>query len=353
MSRRLETVVLAVALLVAATATSAMWTRGDLPFESVYEVAAHPTLPAIAFAATASGVYRTTDAGLHWQHVSNLNLASFAFNPFRDVEVCARDVGQPWDSAACSVDLGLTWSRMPVPGITFLLFDRSVPDRMYSSAPYGPHWIYVSKDHGKTWTLNGNNTNGQPFLHASGASDLGSNLYVTAFPHGGSSGYLRPLYRSRDGGNTWEAIPIDGVTYPWEPVGPPNRWIVATDPSRRSTLYFACCGKFRASNDGGTTWETRGNLQVSADSLAADPANSAILYVGGESGSVIQSLDGGWNWLRIDGDQIHQEPKAVDYYGTNVVHGISVGADGIVYAATTDAVFTTKTGRRRHAAGRH
>jgi photosystem II stability/assembly factor-like uncharacterized protein len=223
---------------------------------------------------------------------------------------------------------------------------------MYTGLGYGNSWIYVSNDHGKTWSVHGH-TDGQPYIHAQGAGDLASALYETAWPHGGSStGYLRPLYRSRDGGNTWEAIPIDGVTYPWEPVGPLNQWIVATDPSRRSTLYFACCGKFHASNDGGTTWETRGNLQVSAGSLAADPANSAILYVGGGSGSVIQSSDGGWSWRRIDGDQIHQEPKSVNYYGTNVVGRISVGADGTVYAATADAVFATRIVGRRHAAGR-
>ena len=337
--RRLQVAVLAAMLLVAGTATSATWTRGDLPFESVYAVAAHPTLPGIAFAATSSGAYRTTDAGLHWQRVSDHNLVSFVFNPFRDVEVCA------W--GYCSVDLGLTW--LPTT-IHSSFFDRSVPDRLYAlSGFYGNDWIDVSDDHGKTWKLHGHTG---PYIHAQGASDLASTLYETAWPHGGSSNYLRPLYRSRDGGDTWVAIPIDGVTYPWEPVGPPNQWIVATDPSRRSILYFACCGKFHASNDGGTTWETRGNLQMHPHSLATDPSNSAILYIGGDSGSVIQSLDGGWNWRRIDGDQIHQEPKSVDNYGTNVVYGISVGADGIVYAATTDAVFTTKSVGRRHAAGR-
>jgi hypothetical protein len=345
MRRRLEAVLFAAALLIACAAASATWTRGDLPFARVFEVAAHPTLPAIAFAATSSGIYRTTSAGLHWERVSDLILYSpFAFNPFRDVEVCA----WAYTGSHCSVDLGSTWLPMPAPSF----FDRSVPDRMYQLAgKYGTDWILVSNDHGKTWTLHGH-TDGQPYIHAQGASDLASTLYETAWPHGGSTNYLRPLYRSRDGGNTWEAIPIDGVTYPWEPVGPPNQWIVATDPSRRSTLYFACCGKMRASSDGGTSWETRGNLQVSPLSLAAHPANRAILYVGGESGSVIQSLDGGWNWSRIDDDQIHEQPVPNDLYGIDRVHTISVGIDGTVYAATTDAVFAMTFVERRHAVGR-
>ncbi len=159
MSRRLEAVVVAATLFVAGTATGATWTRGDLPFERVFEVVAHPTLPAIAFAATSSGVYRTTAAGSHWQRVSELSLMAFAFNPFRDVEVCALVDGfrAPASHAAgyCSVDLGLTWLPMPSAGISFLLFDRGVPDRMYSGVGYGNQWIYVSNDHGKTWELNG------------------------------------------------------------------------------------------------------------------------------------------------------------------------------------------------------
>jgi photosystem II stability/assembly factor-like uncharacterized protein len=326
-------------------AAGSTWIHGDLPFERVVEVAAHPTLPAIAFAATSSGIYRTTSGGLHWQRVSDLILYSpFASNPFRDVEVCA------WAYAGsfCSVDLGFTWLPMPAPSF----FDRSVPDRMYQLAgKYGNDWIYVSNDHGKTWTLHGH-TDGQPYLRTQGAGDVASTLYVAAQPHGPAGGYLRPLYRSRDGGDTWMAIPVEGVTYPFDRDGTPNQWIVATDPSRRSMLYFACCGKFHASNDGGTTWETRGNLQVSPLSLAADPANGATLYVGGENGSVIQSLDGGWSWSRIDGGQLDQEPKSVDFYGTNAVYQISAGADGTVYAATTDAVFATRFVERRHAAGR-
>lgn len=358
MSRRLEAVVFAAMLLVAGTATSSTWTRGDLPFERVFEVAAHPTLPAIAFAATSSGVYRTTAAGSHWQRVSDLSLMAFAFNPFRDVEVCALVDGfrAPASHAAgyCSVDLGLTWLPMPGAGISFLLFDRSVPDRMYSGVGYGNEWIYVSNDHGKTWEVNGY-TAGHPNFHGWGASDLGSAVYVTSWPHGGTPYYYwtQPVYRSRDSGNTWESID-----------GEPSRWLVATDPSQRSTLYFALDDlsqppgsdhdfTIRASKDGGTTWETRGHLRMSSlESLAADPAKSAILYAGGDSGSVAQSLDGGKSWSHIDGDQIHEAPISNDTFEIDRVHRMSVGIDGTVYATTTNAVFAMKIIQRRRAVGK-
>ena len=358
MPRCLAAVVGAATLFVAGVATSATWTRSDLPFERVFEVAAHPTLPAIGFAATSSGVYRTTDAGFHWHRVSDLSLMAFTFNPFRAVEICALVDGfrAPASPAAgyCSVDLGLTWLAMPGAGINFLLFDRRVPDRMYSGVGYGNQWIYVSNDHGKTWKVNGY-TAGHPNFHGWGASDSDSAVYVTSWPHGGGPYFYwtQPVYRSRDSGNTWESVD-----------GEPSRWIVAIDSPQRSTLYFAIDDPsrppgsereytIRASTDGGVTWETRGQLRTSSylASLAADPAKSAILYAGGDSGVMFQSLDGARSWKRIDGDQIHEAPISIDTFEIDRINRLSVGIDGTGYATTTNAVFTTKVVARRHSVG--
>ena len=110
----------------------------------------------------------------------------------------------------------------------------------------------------------------------------------------------------------------------------------------------------RASTDGGVTWENRGQLRSSSylASFAADPANSAILYAGGDSGSMFQSLDGARSWKRIDGDQIHEAPISIDTFEIDRISILSVGIDGTVYAATRNAVFATKIVARRHAVGR-
>jgi BNR/Asp-box repeat. len=343
--------------IVIGTAKAATWTHADLPVERVFEVAAHPTLPAIALAATSSGVYRTSDAGSHWQHVTDLSLIAFAFNPFRAVEICALVDGlrAPASSAwsYCSSDLGLTWLPMPSAGLNFLLFDRQIPDRMYSGVGYGNQWILASDDHGKTWRVNGY-TAGHPNFHGWGSSDLDSTVYVTSWPHGGP-GYdywTQPVYRSRDSGNTWQLID-----------GEPSQWTVAIDSSHGSTLYFAVDDLSRpngadreytiqASTDGGVTWETRGKLQTSSSSylqsLAASPARNTILYAGCDSGSVSQSLDDGRTWKRIDDGQIHEAPFSNDQFEVDRIHSIAVGIDGTVYAATGDAVFTMKILVRKH-----
>jgi photosystem II stability/assembly factor-like uncharacterized protein len=244
---------------------------------------------------------------------------------------------------------------MPSAGINFLLFDRRVPDRMYSGVAYGNQWIFVSNDHGKTWKVNGS-TAGQPNFHGWAASDSDSAVYVTSWPHGGSPYFYwtQPVYRSRDGGNTWESID-----------GEPSRWIVAIDSSQRSTLYFAIDDPsrppnsdrqytIRASTDGGVTWENRGQLRTPSylASFAADPANSAILYAGGDSGIMFRSLDGARSWNRVDGEQIHEAPIWNATYQIDRINILGVGIDGTVYAATTNAVFATRIVARNHAVGR-
>ena len=314
------------AVLLAALIT---WMRTGVPPERVYEVAAHPAIPAIALAALDSGVYRTTDDGAHWQHVSDRALYSFTFNPFDAREVCAIIDGFREPAmiarAYCSEDHGATWSPMPSDsGISFLLFDRGTRDRMYAGVAYGNQWINVSSDHGKTWTAHGF-TDGHPSFHGWAATDHNSNVFATSWPHGGTPYYYftQSVYRSRDAGNNWVLIGDD-----------PDRWIVAND----STIYFAVGSELRMSVNAGTTFERRSTLPVaSIESLASDPARSRIVYAAGDNGRLFESLDAGATWSRIDAGAFRDR-----------VVSISAGADGIVYAATADALFAMKVvGKRR------
>jgi photosystem II stability/assembly factor-like uncharacterized protein len=347
---------IALGFLIAATTVRAqVWIRGDLPLEPVHEVAAHPTLPAIALATTDSGTYRTVDGGSHWQRVADFELRMFSFNPFRE-EVCADSAygiaGVP-DSGGmyCSPDIGVTWSKSGPSAFSFLLFDPRIPDRMYSGVGYGNRWIAVSDDHGKTWTVHGYTTDTHPNFHGWAAIDRDSTLYLTSYPHGASTDlyWAQPVYRSADGGDTWQSTTLGG-----------ERWLVAVDAMKRSTIYGAYNLSIppggvhdyviRASTDGSRTWEERGHLRIGSyvEAFAADRTNNAILYVGGDSGMVHRSPDGGRSWIRIDHDYVHE--SATSDFQTDRVHIISVGIDGTVYVATSNAVFAMRTEGRKRAA---
>jgi len=307
-----------------------MWRSGDLPLGPVADIAAHPSIAGLVFASTASGIYCSTDSGAHWDRVSEMTLYStvffpphsLAFNPFNDHELCA--LGD--SNGACSADLGMTWTTFPQPGITFLLFDPRVIDRLFMGTVYGSDWILVSDDHGRTWTARGL-VDTHPWFHGAAAIDpLSGVLFESASPHGGcipSCG----IFRSRDEGMTWQEIVPEEAA-----------WTLAT-----SVLYAITNGVLSASNDDGTTWETRGAVPIvngSIEVLAAQPKDPSILYVGYSGGFLFRSRDGGRTWTRIDQSEIQDPPN-------NRITHISVGSDATVYAATDQRVFALIGSRRR------
>src|SRR5262245_27183080 len=329
-SRRVRLLLLALGCLAFLSAT---WTPGDLPFSTVADVDAHPRIAALVFASTSAGIYRSADAGRHWQRVSDASLYTLpfvpvhalAFNPFDDRELCA--LGD--SSLSCTSDLGTSWSQYQQPGLTFLLFDPTARDRMFMGTPYGTDWLYVSSDHARTWAARGS-FDVHPWFHGSAAIEprTGS-LLETGSPHGGCSP-VGSIFRSDDAGVTWHPI-----------VAEEDAWTLAVDRAGRTVLYVVTAGSMSASTNLGATFEPRGSIPAAVNVLASDPNNAATIYAAGDGGVVLQSVDGGRNWRRIDQSQISDR----------VTH-LSVGSDGAVYAATQYRVFALSGGKRRRAAAR-
>ncbi len=324
--RSVRLLLLALACL---TCLDATWTPADLPLGPVADIAAHPNIAALAFALTSSGIYRSTDSGRHWQRVGDATLYTLpfipvhvlAFNPINDRELCA--LGD--SSLSCTVDFGANWISLPQPGLTFLLFDPTATDRMFMGTAYGTDWLFVSVDHGRTWAVRGS-YDVHPWFHGSAAVDRRSgSLLETGSPHGGCIPVCS-IFRSDDTGSTWRPI-----------VAEEEAWTLAADRSGRSVLYVVASGSMSASTNLGATFETRGRVPVAVSVLASDPNNVATIYAGGDEGVVLQSVDGGRNWRRIDQSEIRDPSSA------RVTH-VTVGADGAVYAATQNRVFALSPG---------
>ena len=123
------------------------------------------------------------------------------------------------------------------------------------------------------------------------------------------------MYRSNDGGKTWKKIGLDDT-----------RQIsrIRVHPRNPDLLYVAALGHVWGSNDqrgvfrskdGGKTWEkilTRGNKAGAID-LSMDPTNPSVLYAGfwevyrkpwtlesgGPGGGIFKSTDGGDTWTEL------------------------------------------------------
>lgn len=99
--------------------------------------------------------------------------------------------------------------------------------------------------------------------------------------------FLPYVYRSTDGGATWQVLSTEAI----------GARAIAIDPKSPRTLYLAKDGEILRSTDDGRTWTRIGNPGAGASGydLLVDPASSRILYSAGPLG-VFRSTDGGATW---------------------------------------------------------
>jgi photosystem II stability/assembly factor-like uncharacterized protein len=102
------------------------------------------------------------------------------------------------------------------------------------------------------------------------------------------------IYLSEDHGETWTSVLNISA------------WTVTIDPSSPLTVYATSMaqGVFRSS-DGGHTWQQINdgisNLRMGESApIIIDPTNRQTLYVGNEGGGVFKSLDGGDHWFAMN-----------------------------------------------------
>jgi photosystem II stability/assembly factor-like uncharacterized protein len=127
---------------------------------------------------------------------------------------------------------------------------------------------------------------------------------------------LGKLYKSSDGGQNW--IDVGFPTLPSSPLSVLSLAIAVNPVTLSETIYAGTdAGGVYFSIDNGVTWNPAGSGQtdfglptnLGASVLAIDPATTTTVYAGfdgwsggSEIGAVFKSVDGGANWIEIDGN---------------------------------------------------
>ena len=275
-------------------------------------VAGHPTEPMVFyFGACAGGVWKTIDGGSYWENVSDGYFKTAAVGAMAVAEsdpnvvyagtgeACIRGNVSHGDGVYKSTDGGKTWTNMGLQDtrhIGRIRVHPQDPDLVYVAAlghPYGPNGergVFRSRDGGETW---------EHVLFKSekaGAIDLSMDpgnprvLYATIWQvlrqpwmltsGGPDSG----LYKSTDGGDTWSEI-TDSLGLP---DGLKGRIGVAVSPARLDRVWAlveAEEGGLYRSDDRGSAWERVSddrNLQQRPwyyTHVFADPQDPDTVYV--------------------------------------------------------------------------
>lgn len=282
---------------------------------------------------TGGGLWKTTDAGQRWNNISDGYFktgsvgAVAVSESHTNVVYCGMGEHAPravmtshGDGVYKSTDAGKTWVHLGLEKtqhIARIIIHPTNPDIVYVAAQgalYGPNQergIYKTTDGGKTWTnvLFVNSLTGCSEL----SMDMNSPnvLYAAMWHHQRkpwkviSGGDGSGLYKSTDGGETWNKI-HKGL--PLEK----GKMAIAVARSNSNKVYALIesdtdtdKGGLFVSNNAGDSWS-----RISTDNrltqrawyyieVFIDPNNENTVYV--LSAPALKSIDGGKSWSRITG----------------------------------------------------
>jgi photosystem II stability/assembly factor-like uncharacterized protein len=223
------------------------------------------------FAGATGGIWKSTDGGRTWQPLA---------------------VGPPFSAAASVVALAV---------------DPRAPAAVYAGATSGlgdpGQGFFRSGNGGVTWDRSNRGLPGETIVALVADPSNPEIVYTASFSPGAAS-----IYKSRDGGGSWErAGPADvlGVKS------------LAIDPVSPTTLYLGtgscnvlrqCSGEVRKTSHGGQSWSKIAALGYVA-ALAVDPLNRDTVYQSFTCVNLlgcpapVKSTDGGMTWapLPLDG----------------------------------------------------
>jgi photosystem II stability/assembly factor-like uncharacterized protein len=200
--------------------------------------------------------------------------------------------------------------------------------RAVAGVPGEPNVFYVGAVNGGVWKTDDAGRTWQPIFDAEPTQSIGAIAIAPSDPRvvyvGSGEGLHRPdlsvgdgIYRSADGGRSWEHLGLTGGQQIPE---------LAVDPRDPNRLYAAVLGHpygpsaergVYRSTDAGRTWQRvlYKDDNTGANAIAIDPKNPDVLYAGlwegrlgpaedkndynGTGGGLYKSTDGGTTWRQL------------------------------------------------------
>ncbi len=188
--------------------------------------------------------------------------------------------------------------------------------------------VYKSRDGGGTWEK-------FPSFSARRVTTLAIDPLLPATIYAGTMGDA--VYKSSDGGQHWLPHNV-GLK---EHVSFVNQFVF--HPALSEKMYIATTVGAFYTNDAGREWEERMNGMKEVHivtSLAINPKDPTILY-GGTTGGMYRSDDSAMSWKRINNGLIPEsELMASMALGVNAIEIDRANPD-VVYAGTTKGLFRT------------
>jgi photosystem II stability/assembly factor-like uncharacterized protein len=273
------------------------WTLLPLYGTMVTDLAVSPMAPATVYAACYNGIFRSTDAGSHWQATAPVtefgslvaetsSIWALAIDPATPTTVYAgcsfgilrsTDAGDHWEDISTGLNGIVILSLAINPRTPTTLYAAALAGGIFQSTDAGDHWKEIKSG-----------------MFASVAVDptTSANVYAVDF--------FGTVFRSTDAGEHWQEA-TTSLTAGFSSL--------VINPEAPGTIYAGTMSGVFRSTDAGDHWEevTKDLASLSIHVLAMDPAASATLYFGAASG-VFRSTDAGDHWKKMSSDDLSSNP---------------------------------------------
>ena len=226
------------------------------------------------YAYGAAGIWKSLDKGLSWQALPPLPANATAGSGVSRIPIAASS-----KTVYRIADNGVSW----IPSTSLGVSAGPIRKLWTTKSGRGPAWIeagngiWISRDSGKTWTIDSLPTRGSEIYELESVGDL---LWAAT---------ARGLYRSLDNGKSWKLCDkgIDsGSTTP----------TVAVDPTKPLVAFAAQFGRIFQTADGGETWKEIPVDALQGASIAAlAVAPGRLIALTSARGIFLQNLSLGEN----------------------------------------------------------
>ncbi|HVQ39513.1 MAG TPA: SBBP repeat-containing protein, partial [Pyrinomonadaceae bacterium] len=282
----------------------ATWIASGPTNGGVRALAIDPTNPSIVYAGTNNGVYKTTDAGATWAQINNGIIFQFSGVAYPiTVRSIAIDPSNPAIVYAATslgfyktTDGGASWTRFGTGAIGLtstnvqtVVIDPITPSTIY--AGFNSTGVFMSTNSGANWTAM--NTG----LATSSSRNIRSMAILPNAPGTLYVGTLAGIFKTTNGGANWTAV-NNGLLVPYSDASsliPESTNAIVIDPLNPNNVYAGATNSALASGaypltsvikstDGGANWTAITNgfsgLNNGVFALAINLSDPSILYVG-------------------------------------------------------------------------
>jgi len=256
------------------------------------------------------GIYKSTDGGQNWKKMgleTTERISNIEIHPENSDVIYVGALGGLYGDSEDrgvykSTDGGETWDKIfyvaPNTGCSELVMDPNNPDVLYAamwefrrtawsfSSGGDNSGLYKSADGGKTWDkIHNGFPSGQLGRFAIAVAPSDTDILYTLVES--EKDEDKGLYKSEDAGNSWTQLNSDfGLV-----VRPFYFSRIVVDPRNPDVIVKA--GLFGSiSRDGGKTFKNLGNMHADIHDIAFDINDSDRMYVGTDGG-VYRTWDGG------------------------------------------------------------